>query len=268
MAYQFHSERGFPLPAVTKGQRNGELPDNVLVSLPAPAVGRMTKSAARAFAALQAAYHAGTGGTLGVTSAADAYRSRAVQVGAFAKRYVPKFDAATCQPGETRIGPDGKTWYLLNGHAALAGFDKNGDVISLHGWGVGCDLKDCTKRKRNDAWLEAHAAEFGFYKSSAKEPWHYFLVTGDTPTAAVLAFEAGHGGDVGPTIPPDPVHTTKPTLRIGSTGPDVVLVQKAVGAKPDGQFGPKTQAAVMTFQAAHGLVQDGIVGPQTWKYIA
>jgi peptidoglycan hydrolase-like protein with peptidoglycan-binding domain len=32
----------------------------------------------------------------------------------------------------------------------------------------------------------------------------------------------------------------------------------------DGRFGPLTRDAVMRFQASHGLLVDGIVGPQTW----
>lgn len=33
----------------------------------------------------------------------------------------------------------------------------------------------------------------------------------------------------------------------------------------DGANGPKTQTAVKRFQAAHGLVQDGIIGTNTWR---
>lgn len=54
-------------------------------------------------------------------------------------------------------------------------------------------------------------------------------------------------------------------IRRGSTGKNVVLIQKAVGALADGIFGPKTEAAVKTYQFSHGLVSDGIVGPKTWS---
>ncbi|MCK8496861.1 MULTISPECIES: peptidoglycan-binding protein [Myxococcus] len=63
---------------------------------------------------------------------------------------------------------------------------------------------------------------------------------------------------------------TPPTVKKGSKGPTVTTLQKklaAAGFNPgpvDGIFGPKTQAAVLSFQKAKGLVQDGIVGPKTW----
>ena len=40
-------------------------------------------------------------------------------------------------------------------------------------------------------------------------------------------------------------------------------VQQIVGATVDGQFGPKTDAAVRAYQEKHGLFIDGIVGPKT-----
>ena len=61
----------------------------------------------------------------------------------------------------------------------------------------------------------------------------------------------------------------KPMLRMGARGPDVEELQRALGAAGhactvDGQFGPGTRAAVVAFQAAHGLGADGVVGPKTW----
>jgi putative chitinase len=56
------------------------------------------------------------------------------------------------------------------------------------------------------------------------------------------------------------------TLRKGSQGPEVVRLQKLLHVKPaDGDFGPKTAAAVREFQKSHGLVADGVVGPATWS---
>jgi peptidoglycan hydrolase-like protein with peptidoglycan-binding domain len=58
-------------------------------------------------------------------------------------------------------------------------------------------------------------------------------------------------------------------LRVGDSGPAVVALQKAlvrlglISGKPDGDFGPLTEAAVAAFQRAHGLSPDGIVGAAT-----
>ncbi|WP_224366097.1 C40 family peptidase [Hyalangium versicolor] len=64
--------------------------------------------------------------------------------------------------------------------------------------------------------------------------------------------------------------SSQPTLREGSKGASVRDLQnllKSKGFNPgpvDGQFGPKTKAAVLSFQKAKGISVDGIVGPQTW----
>ena len=67
-----------------------------------------------------------------------------------------------------------------------------------------------------------------------------------------------------PTEPePAPV---PPTLRLGSTGDDVKLLQAAV-MPHDGNFGPQTLDAVKQYQQRNGLVVDGICGPATWRSI-
>jgi peptidoglycan hydrolase-like protein with peptidoglycan-binding domain len=55
------------------------------------------------------------------------------------------------------------------------------------------------------------------------------------------------------------------TLRNGSNGPAVKAVQAAVGAGADGAFGPNTVATLVTFQRAHRLAGDGLVGVGTWR---
>lgn len=57
-------------------------------------------------------------------------------------------------------------------------------------------------------------------------------------------------------------------IRRGEKDRDLVRsIQKVVGAKQDGYFGPKTEKAVMAFQAKHGLTVDGWIGAQTWAVI-
>jgi len=76
------------------------------------------------------------------------------------------------------------------------------------------------------------------------------------------------GAPVPPPIGVPPTEVPKPTQRKGMKGPLVREVQVAVGSVvPDGDFGPKTEQAVMEYQKEHGLFADGIVGPQTWRVI-
>jgi peptidoglycan hydrolase-like protein with peptidoglycan-binding domain len=60
----------------------------------------------------------------------------------------------------------------------------------------------------------------------------------------------------------------KPELRHGAHGPDVSRLQQLLedaGHSPgpiDGIFGPRTEAAVRSYQEAKQLNVDGIVGPE------
>lgn len=65
-------------------------------------------------------------------------------------------------------------------------------------------------------------------------------------------------------------------LRVGSSGPNVVVLQVALNrisqsypaipriANVDGIFGSRTENSVKAFQQIFGLTPDGIVGPATW----
>jgi zinc D-Ala-D-Ala carboxypeptidase len=65
------------------------------------------------------------------------------------------------------------------------------------------------------------------------------------------------------------------TLSQGMSGNDVLQLQIRVAGWPglqnqiaiDGDYGPETTAAVRRFQAAYGLGQDGVAGPQTFDRI-
>lgn len=54
------------------------------------------------------------------------------------------------------------------------------------------------------------------------------------------------------------------TLKKGSRGNEVKLLQEFLDTDTDGVFGPGTERAVKEWQAKNGLSADGIVGPATW----
>ena len=58
--------------------------------------------------------------------------------------------------------------------------------------------------------------------------------------------------------------TSYPTLRKGSSGSAVKTLQKKLGIKADGIFGPQTEKAVKNFQKKNKLAVDGVVGKKTW----
>lgn len=63
------------------------------------------------------------------------------------------------------------------------------------------------------------------------------------------------------------------TVCYGSTGETVKALQSALNragyaVTVDGMFGAKTATTVKNFQAKYGLLQDGVVGPNTWDKLS
>ncbi|MEK4565175.1 N-acetylmuramoyl-L-alanine amidase [Alkalihalobacillus sp. FSL R5-0424] len=77
--------------------------------------------------------------------------------------------------------------------------------------------------------------------------------------------------EVKPVTVTAPTKNKPRTLRYNKdvmmNGEDVKKVQRAVGAKADGFFGPDTDKAVRSYQASLDFDPDGIVGALTWEAI-
>lgn len=58
------------------------------------------------------------------------------------------------------------------------------------------------------------------------------------------------------------------TLKLGSKGDQVKILQKALGIDQDGDFGKNTEIALKQWQQKNGLSPDGIAGPATLQKIA
>lgn len=93
---------------------------------------------------------------------------------------------------------------------------------------------------------------------------------GSGTKAAVTAFQQAAGLSADGAAGPATFGALVSTVRQGSTGSavqalQVQLVKHGASVATDGDFGPGTDAAVRSFQSAHGLGADGIVGPATWQ---
>ncbi|WP_076262382.1 phage tail tip lysozyme [Intrasporangium flavum] len=83
---------------------------------------------------------------------------------------------------------------------------------------------------------------------------------------ALAKYGTGGSGGGGST------ETALPTLRSGSQGTAVRTLQyllrsRGYAVTADGVFGAGTDSAVRSYQSAHGLGSDGIVGTNTWNSI-
>jgi murein L,D-transpeptidase YcbB/YkuD len=92
---------------------------------------------------------------------------------------------------------------------------------------------------------------------SVKDAAKYYDDASDWPVHGVLAKPPANPA-------PTPAPVERPLLRRGSKGAAVRELQKLLLVTVDGDFGPRTQAAVKLFQKRHNLAADGIVGPYTW----
>lgn len=274
------------LPQDLVGVTPGKLDDSLLVKCDG---GKLHHLAARAWNAMKAKA-AAEGMELKPTSAGDLYRSYDAQKAAFLQRYV-----TTEIPGQSTRTFEGKKWWLKKGMAMLAV-----PGTSQHNLGIAVDVASASGARLE--WMHKNCADFGFsWEVLPSEPWHIRYVEGDNIPEAVKAYEAANGvapAAPAPTPKPTPAPTaapapapvaaspaadvdakrgkansaSNPVLKLGSKGQAVKTLQgllSKMGFKTsvDGDFGPKTEAAVKEYQKTVGHAPDGVCGPKMWGRI-
>jgi len=248
------------MPKVIEKVGNGNLTPDMLKKVKTG--GQMWEVAADAFNEM---YDAALAAGFKLKNVGD-YRPVADQLAMFKDRYD---DAPTGRKPEVTREYQGKKWYLKSGKAPSSTPGK-----SNHGFGLAIDLGYEAGGKLTSMggkcldWMCENAPKYGFYlqgndpNSPEFEAWHWQYCLGDkardgavAPAATPAAAPAAGGLKF--DYPGTPV-------KQGSKGDAAKLVQAAIGAKADGDFGPKSVEALKAWQSKNGLTADGVVGPTTW----
>ena len=121
--------------------------------------------------------------------------------------------------------------------------------------------------KKFVAICKKHGFEWGGDWKSFKD-YPHFQMTGGLSLAQCRAKWPG-GWKPGKSSGGGSMYKADDTLPLKFGSKDgskklVSKVQKALGIKADGYYGPNTEKAVKEFQTKKGLVVDGIVGEKTW----
>jgi peptidoglycan hydrolase-like protein with peptidoglycan-binding domain len=186
------------------------------------------------------------------------YRSSAQQRSLFLSRYVE-------DPNGT-VRYDGKLWSKKPGVAAAAPPGRSyHEETDPNGFCFAADLIGDLN------WMNANCHRFGLkhFANVNNEPWHVQPVelpnsrSGYNPSVTLKSdLPVAEKPPVGAVLRFDYPGTP---IKRGSRGDAVKLVQLVVGAGADGWFWLATESKVKAWQRANGLLDDGVVGPITWK---
>ena len=243
------------IPPRLKGLANGNLPDDALMKV-APlsgTMGSLIPEAAAAWRNLQNAASA-AGFTLTMT---NGYRNLQQQQWLFEERYQLEPNG-----GKSKTW-NGKAYYLKSPKLAQAASPGT----SNHGWGCAVDMAlggygnaaaPVAGNSAFMAWVVQNAGPLGWSWEVQSEPWHIRLVSYTAATATPR------------TASTTPMQAPLPVLKEGSKGGQVAALQSLCGlyqwgevGRADGTFGPRTKVGVQAMQTALSAKPDGEYGPKS-----
>lgn len=141
----------------------------------------------------------------------------------------------------------------------------------------GEDVRDLQNLLQDAGYSVGRAGSDGIYGSdtfravAAFQEDHGLAVDGIAGRETLAALdEAIYGQEKTDQPAAEPEKFWLPDLEIGASGSAVSLLQSALSirgydcGKPDGQFGPKTQAALNRFKSNRNLEANGIADRRTW----
>ena len=148
-------------------------------------------------------------------------------------------------------------------------------VYSTTDWWTSCTGNSAALAATDPLWI----ANYGGSATPLPHGWSTYALWQTADSGTFPGDQDLFNGDAGGlkafahgdyTPPPPPPGTGWPVVQQGQSGHAVTAVQYLLDAHgasltADGDFGPATRSAVVSFQSAHGLTADGIVGTMTWQ---
>ena len=156
-----------------------------------------------------------------------------------------------------RLSKEDRTRFLVSYLERLKSFGYEAGVYASTSWYK--DRLDDSKLVKYPHWVAQYSSKCTY--AGEKIGWQH------TSKASIPGI-AGNI-DLSEWYEPSDVRVAKPVLRRNAVGAEVRHLQDNLCrcgfiVDVDGRFGPRTEAAVMGWQIANGLVSDGIYGPKSY----